>query len=90
MIVEILRGAQRLDAAVGRTLGPAYHAVLGIGLVVEIIRRLHELGELRDFDAGALRATLALALFGFLLLHQLGELGEHLDRRRSRRENTPK
>lgn len=89
MIVGILRRAQRLDAALGRKLGPAYHAVLGIGLVVEIIRRLHELGELPDIGAGVVRALLALALFGFLLLHQLGELAEHLERRRSRRENAP-
>jgi flagellar biogenesis protein FliO len=36
------------------------------------------------FDAGALRAILAIVLFAFLLLRQLSELGEYIDRRRAR------
>lgn len=83
MIVEILRKARRLDAAIGRKLGPAYHALLGIGLVVEIVRRLSEFGDLPR--AGAVREIFAVVLFGVLLLHQMGELGEHMDRRRKAR-----
>ena len=82
MIVELLYGARRLEAALARKIGPAYHAVLGVGLVIEIIRRLREFGDLPS--AGAVRAVLAVALFGVLLLHQLSELAEHLDHRRKR------
>jgi hypothetical protein len=84
MIVEILHGARWLDIALGRKLGPIYHAVLGIGLVVEIIRNLHELGNLSS--AEAVRPILAMALFGLLLLHQIAELAEHVDERRKRTE----
>jgi len=35
MIVQILHGARRLDAAISRKLGAPYHAVLGIGLVAD-------------------------------------------------------
>jgi hypothetical protein len=81
MIAAILHGARWLDEAAGRRLGPAYHAVLGIGLVAEIVRRVHELGDLQRSGVGAI---LAVALFGLLLLHQLGELAEHWDKRRKR------
>ncbi len=80
MIVEILQGARRLDLALARKFGPAYHAVLGIGLITEIVRRLHEFGHLPA--TGVIRGILAVALFGVLLLHQIGELAEHLNRRR--------
>ncbi len=85
MILQILHAAQGLDAALGRKLGPAYNAVLGIGLVIEIVRRLLELGDLPGIGADAARPMLAVALFGFLLLHQMSELAEHIDQRRKRR-----
>ncbi len=85
MILQILHAAQGLDAALGRKLGPAYNAVLGIGLVIEIARRLLEFGDLPGIGAEAARPVLAVALFGFLLLHQLGELAEHIDQRRKQR-----
>jgi hypothetical protein len=84
MIVELLQGAQRIDGAIARKFGPTYNGILGIGLVIEIVRRLHEFGELPSVSAGALRAVLAVALFVFLLLHQISELAEHIDRRRGR------
>jgi hypothetical protein len=80
MIVEILHGIRRLDAALGRKLGAPYHAVLGIGLIMEIGRNLHELASL----SFAIRPILAVVLFGFLLLHQIAELAEHVDERRKR------
>jgi hypothetical protein len=82
MTVEILHGARRLDIALGRKLGPIYHAVLGIGLVMEIIRNLDEHGNLSSADA--IRPILAMALFDLLLLHQITELAEHVDERRKR------
>jgi len=85
MIVQILRAAHGLDVSLSRKLGPVYHAVLGIGLVAEIAQHVREFGELPSFGAGAVRAILALVLFALLLLHQLGELAEHADRRRKAR-----
>jgi hypothetical protein len=82
MIVEILHAIRRLDTALGRKLGAPYHAVLGIGLIMEIVRNLHELGGLST--AVAIRPILAVVLFGFLLLHQIAELAEHVDERRKR------
>jgi hypothetical protein len=84
MILDLLHGAQRLDATLARKLGPTYNAVLGIGLIAEIVRRLREFGELPT--GGAVRTALTVALFGLLLLHQIAELGEHVDRRRERRK----
>jgi hypothetical protein len=82
MIVALLHGAQRLDAALARKLGLPYHAILGIGLITEIVRRLREVHDLPT--GSAIGSVLAVALFGFLLLHQLAELAEHMDRRRHR------
>jgi hypothetical protein len=85
MIIEIFHGARWLDSVIARKVGPAYNVVLGIGLVIEIVRGL------RDFDlpsGGPIRAIFAVSLFGFLLLHQIAELSEHLDRRRKRAGRT--
>jgi hypothetical protein len=79
MIVEVLRGARWLDATLARTFGPWYHGILGIGLVTEIVRRLHEAGELNR--PTLLRTIFAVTLYSVLLLHQLSELSEYFDRR---------
>lgn len=79
MIVELFHGVRWLDLTIHRKLGPAYNAVLGIGLVVEIVRHLHEAHELHGINM--IRTAFAVALFAFLLLHQLAELAEHVDRR---------
>jgi hypothetical protein len=82
MIIQLLRAARRLDDTLGRRIGPAYNAILAVGLVIEIGRRAREFG---DFEVtGAVRTTVTIAFFAILLLHQLGELAEHVDRRRER------
>ena len=79
MIVELFHGVRCVDVMIHRKLGVAYNALLGIGLVVEIVRHLH---EARDLDSTSMiRTVLAVALFVLLLLHQLAELAEHVDRR---------
>ncbi len=80
MIAAILKAASGLDAWLGRQLGRPYHALLGIGLVMEIVQRVRELGEMTSWNA--LRSWLAILLFAALLTHQLGELHEHAERRR--------
>ena len=62
--------------------GRPYHALLGVGLVVEIVQRVRELGETTSWDT--VRTWLAILLFAALLVRQLGELHEHVDRRRER------
>jgi len=79
MVVELFHGVRWLDVVIHRKLGFAYNAILGVGLIVEIIRHMHEAHRLRG--TGTLQAILAIALFAFLLLHQLAELSEHVDRR---------
>lgn len=79
MVVELFHGVRWLDLMIHRKLGLAYNAVLGIGLIVEIVRHLHDARELHG--TGIIQTVLAVALFAFLLLHQLAELAEHVDRR---------
>lgn len=79
MIVELFHGVRWVDVMIHRKLGIAYSALLGIGLVVEIVRHLH---EARDLNGSSMIQTIfAVALFALLLLHQLAELAEHVDRR---------
>ena len=82
MIVQILHAARRLDQALGRRIGPAYNTILAIGLVIESGRRVRELGDIEV--TGAVRVAVTIVFFAILLLHQLGELAEHIDRRRER------
>jgi hypothetical protein len=79
MIVELFKGVRWLDTKLHRIFGYAYNAVLGMGLTIEIIKHVREAGELHD--AGIIRSALAIALFAVLLLHQLSELAEHVERR---------
>lgn len=79
MIVEFFRGMRWLDATIHRKIGPVYNAILGVGLVVEIIRHIHEAKGLDG--SGMIRSIVAIVLFGVLLLHQLAELAEHVERR---------
>ena len=60
----------------------AVYAQLYPALVVEIVQRVRELGETTSWDT--VRTWLAILLFAALLVHQLGELHEHVDRRRER------
>jgi hypothetical protein len=48
MIVELFHGVRWVDVMIHRKLGFAYQALLGAGLVVEIVRHLH---EARDLDS---------------------------------------
>ncbi|MBV9966169.1 MAG: hypothetical protein JO008_10775 [Alphaproteobacteria bacterium] len=87
MIVAVFRGVKWLHAELHRRIGPAYNVILGIGLVIEIIHRVREANF--HADAGVIRFLLAVVLFALLLLSQLAELGEHVERRRlQRRERT--
>jgi hypothetical protein len=87
MIVELFHGVRWVDVMIHRKLGFAYQALLGAGLVVEIVRHLH---EARDLDSTSMiRTILSVALFVLLLLHQLAELAEHVDRRFRKSKRIP-
>lgn len=81
MIREFLDGVHRLDIFLQTRIGRPYHALLGVGLVVELIKQLREFDKLGESAGGILRTALALLLFAVLLIHQLGELREHAERR---------
>jgi hypothetical protein len=82
MIGEILRAAHRLDAWLRRMLGRPYHAALGIGLVLEIIARIRELHEAPATSTHVVQLALVMLLYLLLLVHQIGELSGHAERRR--------
>jgi hypothetical protein len=88
MIRGILRAARLLDDTLKDKLGRPYHAVLGIGLVLEIVGRCKELYEAPAKSAGIIRLVLAILLYVLLLLHQTGELSEHAEQRAMRRRGT--
>jgi hypothetical protein len=81
MIGEFLKLVHRLDDWLHRRLGRPYHALLGVGLVVEIVRHVREFG---GSTGGVVKTVLALILFVVLLIHQLGELHEHAAHRDER------
>ncbi len=81
MIGAITRGAYWLDVWLQDHVGRPYNALLGIGLVIEIIRGATELSE-------HIRTTQSLAIPIFqillgaaLLIHQLGALSHRLEAR---------
>jgi len=82
MIREVLRLAGKLDDSLRTRLGRPYHALLGAGLVVEIVKSAREAPHWGERAGGAAAAGFAILLFSALLLHQLAELGAHVERRR--------
>lgn len=81
MIGAIARGAYHLDVWLQEHLGRPYNALLGIGLIVEIVRGATELwGSLKtvqDLSWPVFHILLGLTL----LIHQLGALSHRLEAR---------
>lgn len=74
--------ARRLDLWLSLTLGRPYHALLGFGIALEIVHHIRGFAE-NSFDGlGVAKTLLAIILFLALLVHQLGELSAHVERRR--------
>ena len=84
MVRAFLGAMQRLDDAARRRFGRPYSAILGAGLVIEIIRRVHEAGAVAVSSSGVIKIALTLLLYCLLLVHQLGELHERTEQRRAR------
>ena len=85
VILELLRPAIRADNWLKEKLGRPYHVVLGVGLVTGIAQRIQAFIDLPYTHVRFGQVVLEV-LFGLaLLLEQLGDLGERLERRRARR-----
>ena len=80
----MLRWARWLDEWLQTKLGRPYNVVLGIGLVSEIVDRISHLTVRLQPDK-IVRDALVLAVEFALLLHQIGALSHHMERRRGRR-----
>ena len=66
-------------------VGPALPRAVGAALVLEIADQLHKLATAPQTDAGLLRIALVLGVGGLLLVNQLAELAERVERRRDGR-----
>lgn len=88
MLRWITHGALRLDEWLQAKLGRPYHALLSVGLVVEIVRRLFELPQHLTEVHRLVPTLLVMAMEIALLIHQVGALHHHiphLGQRRGRR-----
>jgi hypothetical protein len=85
MFDAVTNAARNLELWLSRTFGRPYHALLGIGIVVEIVQHCRELPDKLD-RAAVLKTALAILLFVVLLVHQAGELSERAEERRQREE----
>jgi hypothetical protein len=89
MFFLVANYAHRLDLWFGKTLGRPYHALLGIGIMIEIVQHCRELAEKSFSDLGIIKTVLAIVLFVVLLVHQAGELSEHAERQRRKKLGDP-
>jgi hypothetical protein len=85
MILQICRWALWLDEWLQTRLGRPYNVILGIGLVAEIVDQLGRLGTRLHSAPTFARDVLVLVVEFALLLHQLGALSHHIERRRAGR-----
>lgn len=89
MIHAITRGALRLDLWLQEKIGRPYHAILGVGLVIEIVRRITEIPQ-RVASVQRLGAVIVLLVMeSALLIHQVGALSHHIPRRTAKPEPKP-
>jgi len=81
MILELGRGAQRLDAYLQRRLGWPYNIFLAVGLGAEVVERVRGLTHSISSIPKEVELVLILVMELALLLHQISVLSHHLDRR---------
>jgi hypothetical protein len=85
VIIQGLHAAHRLNIWLDRRIGVPYRLLLGIGLSVEIVRRVIEIVSKPGEMAHLVRGGLVLLLYCALLLHTAGALYEQMARRTMRR-----
>jgi len=81
MILQVSRWARDLDAWLQSRIGRPYNVLLSIGLVAEIVGRVHHFPELVKSASGELRLVFLVLLEVVLLIHQVGLLSHAAERR---------
>jgi hypothetical protein len=81
MITRICRWALWLDEWLQERLGRPYNLLLGVGLVFEIIEQAGHVRERLHSAPTLLRSLLIFMVSLALLLHQIGALSHHMERR---------
>jgi hypothetical protein len=76
-----------IDTWLQSHLGRPYNAVLGVGLIIEIVRRLSELPHHVESATHVVGVALVVLFEIGLLIHQVGALDHHF--RRREKEETP-
>ena len=84
MLHAIAQGAHRLDLWLQDRLGRPYNALLGVGLTIEIVRRISEAPKALASVHGLIGSALVIFMEMALLIHQIGALSHHIERRRRR------
>jgi hypothetical protein len=69
------------DTWLQERLGRPYNAVLGVGLTIEIVRRLSELPHHVESATHVVGVVLVVAFEMGLLIHQIAALDHHFGRR---------
>jgi hypothetical protein len=85
MILQICRWALWLDEWLQSRLGRPYNIVLGVGLISEIVSQIGGLAAKLQSAPNIARAVLVLAVEFALLVHQVGALSHHIERREARK-----
>lgn len=85
VIRPLLRHARTLDHWLQRRVGRPYHLLLSGALVLEIGQQVHKLLTTPKSEAGRAHVGLVVLVGGLLLVNQLSELAERLERRDARR-----
>ena len=80
MIRLITRVAFTIDQWLERTLGRPYNVILGVGLIVEIVRRLIDLPARLGSMPHVVGEAAVLLVATLLLIHQVGALSHHVER----------
>jgi hypothetical protein len=89
MIRFITRLAYAIDQGLERTLGRPYNVILGVGLIVEIVRRLIELPNRMGSMPHVAGEVVLVIMATLLLIHQIGALSHHVERVGRRKESPP-
>jgi hypothetical protein len=84
----LIRACQDIDTWLQERLGRPYNLVLGVGLIIEIVRRLSELPHHVESATHVLGVVLVVAFEIALLIHQIGALDHHF-RRHGEEESSP-
>lgn len=77
MIKLVIRGCLRLDTWLQDRLGRPYNVALGIGLIIEICRRLGEVPHHMESAPRLFGVVLVVLFETALLIHQIGALWHH-------------